>query len=99
MRPTLHNSAEMARTNAASGSKGTARRQPGRGGGTLPRVLLTKREAAQVLGMSVRHFERHVQPRLRCVHSGQLTLYPVRDIERWANEEATLGGRGSQHVR
>jgi hypothetical protein len=99
MRPTLHNSAEMARTNAASGSKGTARRQPGRGGGTLPRVLLTKREAAQASGMSVRHFERHVQPRLRCVHSGQLTLYPVRDIERWANEEATLGGRGSQHVR
>ena len=65
----------------------------------MPRVLLTKREAAHALGMSVRHFERHVQPRLRCVHSGQLTLYPVRDIERWANEEATLGGRGSQHVR
>jgi hypothetical protein len=91
MRSALHNSAEMAGTNAASGSNGA--------GGTLPRVLLTKREAAQALGMSVRHFERHVQPRLRCVHSGQLTLYPVRDIERWANEEATLGGRGSQHVR
>lgn len=99
MRSALHNSAEMAGTSAASGSNGTARRQPGGGGGTLPRVLLTKREAAQALGMSVRHFERHVQPRLRCVHSGQLTLYPVRDIERWANEEATLGGRGSQHVR
>jgi hypothetical protein len=99
MRSALHNSAEMVDTNAASGSNGTARWQPGVGGGTLPRVLLTKREAAQALGMSVRHFERHVQPRLRCVHSGQLTLYPVRDIERWANEEATLGGRGSQHVR
>jgi hypothetical protein len=99
MRSILHNSAEMAGTNAASGSNGTATRQPGGAAGTLPRVLLTKREAAQALGMSVRHFERHVQPRLRCVHSGQLTLYPVRDIERWANEEATLGGRGSQHVR
>ena len=63
------------------------------------RLLLTKREAAAALGMSVRHFERHVQPRLRCVHSGQLTLYPVRDLERWADEEATLGGRGSRRVR
>jgi hypothetical protein len=51
------------------------------------------------LGMSVRHFERHVQRRLRCVHSGQLTLYPLRDIERWADEEATLGGRGRKRVR
>lgn len=62
-------------------------------------MLLTKREAAQALGMSVRHFERHVQRRLRCVHSGQLTLYPLRDIERWADEEATLGGRGRKRVR
>jgi hypothetical protein len=67
--------------------------------GSTPRVLLTKREAAQALGMSVRHFERHVQRVLRCVHSGQLTLYPVRDIERWASEAATLGGRGSERVR
>ena len=62
------------------------------------RVLLTKREAAQALGMSVRHFERHVQRRVRCVHSGQLTLYPLRDIERWADEEATLGGRSTKRV-
>jgi hypothetical protein len=99
MRPALHNNTELAGASAARGSNGAARRQPGRAEGTLPRVLLTKREAALALGMSVRHFERHVQRRLRCVHSGQLTLYPVRDIERWANDEATLGGRGSEHVR
>jgi hypothetical protein len=64
----------------------------------IPRILLTKREAADALGMSVRHFERHVQGVLRCVHSGQLTLYPLRDVERWANEEATLGGRAVERV-
>ena len=58
-----------------------------------PRLLLSKREAAASLGMSVRHFERHVQAELRCVRSGQLTLYHLRDLERWAEEEATVAGR------
>lgn len=80
-------------------NNGAARGQRRRTPRATIRVLLTKREAAQALGMSVRHFERHVQRRLRCVHSGQLTLYPVRDIERWADEEATLGGRGRKRVR
>jgi len=47
-----------------------------------------------VLDMSVRHFERHVQRELRCVYSGQLTLYHLRDLEQWADEEATIDGRG-----
>lgn len=59
----------------------------------VPRLLLTKREAAAALGMSVRHFERHVQAHVRCVHSGQLTLYPVGDLERWTLNESTIGGR------
>jgi hypothetical protein len=67
--------------------------------GATIRVLLTKREAAEALGMSVRHFERHVQARLQCVHSGQLTLYRLRDLERWADAEATLGGRATKRVR
>jgi hypothetical protein len=67
--------------------------------GSTPRVLLTKREAAQALGTRVRHFERHVRRMLRCVHSGQLTLYLLRGLERWAHEAATLGGRASESVR
>ncbi len=58
-----------------------------------PRLLLKKREAAGLLGMSIRHFERHVQPQLRCVRCGQLTLYHLRDLERWAEDEATVSGR------
>jgi hypothetical protein len=60
-----------------------------------PRLLLTKRESASSLGMSVRHFERHVQASLRCVRSGQLTLYPLRDLERWAEDEAIVNGRAA----
>jgi hypothetical protein len=56
-----------------------------------PRLLLSKREAAAALGMSLRHFERHVQRNLRCVRSGQLTLYPLADLERWSQEEAVSG--------
>lgn len=56
-------------------------------GGTLPAVgklLLTRREAAAVLGMSLSHFQRHVQPFLPCVYSGQLRLYRPADLERWS---------------
>jgi hypothetical protein len=62
---------------------------------TVPRMLLTRREAARALGMSLRHFQRHVQPHLRCVYSGQLRLYPVRDVERWAEDEACRQGRAA----
>jgi hypothetical protein len=52
------------------------------------RLLLTRREAAQVLGVSLSHFQRHVQPHLRCVYSGQLRLYRPCDLERWTEQEA-----------
>jgi hypothetical protein len=26
---------------------------------------------------------------------GQLTLYPLRDLERWTEDEATIGGRAA----
>jgi hypothetical protein len=42
--------------------------------------------------MSLRHFQRHVQPQLRCVYSGQLRLYPLRDLERWVEEQACIRG-------
>jgi hypothetical protein len=64
-------------------------------GGTVPRMLLTRREAAVALGMSLRHFQRHVQPHVRCVYSGQLRLYLLRDLERWAEDEACREGRAA----
>lgn len=61
----------------------------------VPRMLLTRREAAAALGMSLRHFQRHVQPHVRCVYSGQLRLYPVRDLEGWAEGQACRQGRAA----
>lgn len=52
------------------------------------RLLLTRREAAEALGMSLSHFQRHVQPLLRCIYSGQLRLYRPVDLERWIEREA-----------
>jgi len=34
---------------------------------TVPRLSLTAQEAADSLGMSLRHFERHVQRHVPCV--------------------------------
>ena len=52
------------------------------------RLLLTRSEAAEALGMSLSHFQRHVQPHLPCVYSGQLRLYRPADLEEWAQDEA-----------
>lgn len=54
----------------------------------VPRLTLTKAEAAEALGMSVNSFERHVQPELRCVRRGSMRLFPVRELERWVDENA-----------
>jgi hypothetical protein len=54
----------------------------------VPRLLLTRKEAAAALGMSLNHFERHVQPELKVVISGQLVLTPIRELERWVQRHA-----------
>ncbi len=56
----------------------------------VPRVALTRREAAAALGISVDSFERHVQPELRLIRRGRMRLVPVRELERWAAKNATL---------
>jgi hypothetical protein len=53
------------------------------------RLLLTRNEAAESLGVSLSHFKRHVQPHIPCVYSGQLRLYRPRDLERWVDAQAT----------
>lgn len=54
-----------------------------------PQVLLSRKQAAAALAMSLSHFERHVQASLPCVRSGQLMLYPLKDLEDWAERCAT----------
>jgi hypothetical protein len=54
----------------------------------VPRLSLTRAEAAAALGMGVTSFEQYVQPELRCVWRGSLRLFPVRELERWVDENA-----------
>jgi len=54
----------------------------------IPRLSLTREEAAQALGMSIDSFERHVQPTIRMVRCGRMRLVPVREIDRWLEAQA-----------
>ena len=57
----------------------------------VPRLLLKRGEAARSLGMSLRHFQRHVQPHIPCVYSGQLRQYRPEDLRSWAERSASRG--------
>jgi hypothetical protein len=54
----------------------------------IPAIALPKPAAAAALGMSVDSFERYVMADLRCIRRGSMRLYPVTDLERWADENA-----------
>lgn len=54
----------------------------------VPRVALSRQEAAISLGMSLDSFERHVQPELRLIRRRKLRLVPLAELERWANDNA-----------
>jgi hypothetical protein len=59
----------------------------------VPRLALTRAEAAQALGMGVTSFEQYVQPEVRCIRRGSLRLFLPDDLARWAAQNAgiTLG--------
>lgn len=54
----------------------------------VPRVALTREEAAAALGMSLDSFERHVQPDVRIIRRGRLRLVSIHELERWADGAA-----------
>lgn len=57
-------------------------------GGPIPRLALSKPEAAAALGVGPDHFEEHVAPDLRIVRVGRRKLVPVAELERWLSEHA-----------
>jgi hypothetical protein len=59
----------------------------------VPRLALNQKEAAESLGMSVDHFERHVKTELPVIYSGSLRLYPVSVLHRWLADHTLHGGR------
>ena len=56
--------------------------------GAVPRVALTREEAAASLGMSLDSFERYVQPSLSMIRCGRMRLVPLNELQRWASEAA-----------
>jgi len=60
---------------------------------SIPRLALSKSEAAEALGVSVDFLEQHVMHELRIVRRGRRRLIPVAEITRWmeTNAHRTLG--------
>jgi hypothetical protein len=61
----------------------------------VSRRLLTRKEAAASLGMSVDTFEQRVQPFVRVVFVGRLVLIPPLELDRWVSENARDYGEGA----
>jgi hypothetical protein len=55
---------------------------------TVARVSLSRAEAAECLGVSLRHFEEYVQPHVRLVYLGRRQLVPVAELERFVAANA-----------
>lgn len=54
----------------------------------VPAVALNRPEAAASLGMSVDSFDRYVAAEVRVIRCGSMRLYPLADLQRWADENA-----------
>jgi hypothetical protein len=54
----------------------------------VPRYALTRREAADSIGVSIDTFERKVQPLVKVITCGQLVLIPKVEVERWVRDHA-----------
>jgi len=52
------------------------------------RLTLSPAEAAATLGVSRDFFDTHVKPELRVVRRGRLVLVPVRELERWVEQNS-----------
>jgi predicted site-specific integrase-resolvase len=54
-----------------------------------PRLALTRQEAAEAIGVSLDTFERYCQGAIRCVYIGSKRIYPIDEIQKWLDREAT----------
>jgi excisionase family DNA binding protein len=58
-------------------------------GGRVPRLALSKAEAAEALGVSVDFLEQHVMHELRVVRRGRRRLIPIAELDRWLERSAS----------
>jgi hypothetical protein len=56
--------------------------------GAVPRLALTRGEAAKSLGIGLTSFEKYVQPELRMIRRGSIRIVATTELERWIEENA-----------
>ena len=57
--------------------------------GAVPRLALTRAEAAASLGVSSDYFDKHIATTMPMCRLGRRCLVPVAEIERWLKANAT----------
>jgi hypothetical protein len=56
-----------------------------------PPILVTRRQAAELLGGSINFYKTSVQPELRVVKRGRrFVRIPVAELERWARQNSAM---------
>ena len=63
----------------------------------MSRILVTRQEAARLLGVSVSTFKRHVEPHVRYVQAGARPMFLVRELEEWAEGRAVAPPAADWH--
>jgi hypothetical protein len=61
----------------------------------VPRLALSRAEAAHSLGVSLDYLDEHVLPEIRIVRRGRRKLIPVSELERWLRATAALALDGA----
>ena len=56
----------------------------------VPRIAMSKQEAASALGVSIDFFDEHIVRDLRMVRVGRRRLVPITELERWLDTHADL---------
>lgn len=61
----------------------------------VPRIALSRDEAAVALGVGLTFFSEEIQPELRLIRRKSKVLVPVTELERWCEQQAehVLEGR------
>ncbi|MGD0981093.1 MAG: hypothetical protein ABR946_06390 [Solirubrobacteraceae bacterium] len=55
---------------------------------SVPRIAMSKQEAASALGVSIDFFDEHIVGDLRMVRVGRRRLVPIAELERWLDTHA-----------